>query len=329
MIPIFSLIDNFKKFYEECIKEEKDSRYTLTYQLFKLFNLSLDNPSANLNPASFTKMMIKKNSIWGHQQQQDSSEYLLDLIDGLRSEQGKKVIFVGGRLNKKTIEPDKKTLLFKILSKQKEEEYCSEKYKYLTNMYSSFNNMFNFLVKSTKVCPRCKFTNHSIESTNILKLALPSNNAQETLENLIINYTKPESLDDDNKSTCTSCIHKVKSGSMYTIINLPQILIINLKRFEMNSYGLMGQKKQNRIIYPLELNLTDIVNDDKEYNYQLIAVNMHMGFSINHGHYISMVKLATTNTWHIFNDDSMVREVTDFNQLINNNAYILFYLRKN
>ena len=89
------------------------------------------------------------------------------------------------------------------------------------------------------------------------------------------------------------------------------------------------EEKQNRIIYPLELDLTDIVNDSNEYKYMLVGVNMHLGFSINHGHYVSIVKLSTDNGWYIFNDESDVRSVDNINQIVNNNATILFYLRKN
>lgn len=333
-LPIFSdhviNLENFMEFYNKCESEEKDITRTITYQLFKLFNLSLDNPSANLNPQSFTKTMIMKNDIWGQRAQQDSSEYLLDLIDGLRAEQGVLKKFIGGRnLIGKDFVLTNKESLFRILTKQKEEEYCGEKYKFLTNMYSPFNKMFNFLIKTTKLCPKCKFTNHSVESTNVLKLDLPDDNKEETLENLIINYSKTEALDDENRFTCPSCIHKVRSESIHTIINLPQILIINLKRFSMNAFGMFGRKKQNRIIYPLELDLTDIVNDSNEYKYMLVGVNMHLGFSINHGHYVSIVKLSTDNGWHIFNDESDVRSVDNINQIVNNNATILFYLRKN
>lgn len=333
-LPIFSNniidIENFQKFYNKCTEEGKNITHTITYQLFKLFNLSLDNPSANLNPSSFTKTMIMKNEIWGQRMQQDSSEYLLDLIDGLRAEQGKLMCFVGGRkLTGKDNSMSNKENLFKIVVKQKEEEYCGEKYKFLTNMYSPFNKMFNFIIKTTKLCPNCKFMSHSVESTNVLKLDLPDDNKEETLENLIINYSKSEAFDDENRVTCSSCIHKVLSESIHTIINLPQILIINLKRFSMNSFGMHGQKKQNRIIYPLELDLTDIINDKNEYKYQLVGVNMHLGYSINHGHYISMIKLSTDNGWHVFNDESDVRTVDSINEIVNNNATILFYLRKN
>ena len=59
-LPIFSDyiidIDNFKKFYNS-LDEDSDVRETLTYQLFKLFNLSLDNPDANLTPSSLNKVI--------------------------------------------------------------------------------------------------------------------------------------------------------------------------------------------------------------------------------------------------------------------------------
>ena len=112
-------------------------------------------------------------------------------------------------------------------------------------------------------------------------------------------------------------------------MNLPQILIINLKRFNVFSNSRFQMKKSNRIIYPVDLNLTEIISDGNTYEYQLVAVNMHLGYGINSGHYISYVKLTSCNKWYEFNDATAVSEITDINKLVNKNATILFYLRKN
>ena len=328
-LPIFSDyiidIDNFKKFNKSY---DGDVKETLTYQLFKLFNLSLDNPDANLTPSSLNRIMINKNPVWGDREQQDSSEYLLDMMDKLKSEQGKLVEFIGGRTFEAKVEDfDKLDILKKLVNLQKKQEFCGEKYKFLTNMYSAFNTMFNFMVMNSKTCPKCLQVNTSFESTMMLKLDLPKNSMTEKLENLIKNYSKEEILDEDNKCTCPSCNEKITSTVKNTIMELPKILMINLKRFEVNNFGFAGMKKQNLIIYPLELDLTDMMDDGNTYKYQLVSVNFHHGMTINHGHYISAVKLPN-NEWHLFNDESPTIKLNNISMIINKNASILFYLRK-
>ena len=136
-LPIVAdhLVDEevFQEFYDRCLKGKKDVVSTITYQLFKLFNLSLDNPDANLNPNSFTKVMINKNSMWGQREQQDSSEFLLDLIDGLREEVGKPMYFVGGRdlLKNKDVNFDVAESLRELIIKQKEENLLVKNINFL------------------------------------------------------------------------------------------------------------------------------------------------------------------------------------------------------
>jgi ubiquitin C-terminal hydrolase len=332
-LPIFSEFvtdkEEFIKFYEECKLKEIDINKTVTYQIFKLFNLSLDNPNANLNPRSFSDVMIQKNPMWGEFAQQDSSEYFLSVLDKLKEERGKPYRFVGG----KKLSVDNKYSPIKNFSKlcyfQKHEEYCGEKYKFLTNMYSPYTQMFNFMIKNTMVCPKCHFSNSIFESSSMLKLSLPDNNKEEKLEKLIDTYLEEEVIDSNNMVKCNSCLIKTRAKVTNSFCNLPKILVIHLKRFNMNNFGFFGRKKSNRIIYPLKLDLSKYVDDDKEYQYQLVSVNVHLGSSMNQGHYISIVKLSTDNGWYVFNDNNNVKPVTDINNIINNNASMLFYIRKN
>jgi len=332
-LPIFSEYvtdkEEFIKFYQECKKKDIDINKTVTYQIFKLFNLSLDNPDANLNPRSFGEVMISKNPMWGEVEQQDSSEYFLSVLDKLKEEKGKPLKFIGGKniFSKNNFTPVQN--LSKLCFMQKHEEYCSEKYKFLTNMYSPYTDMFTFMIKNTKVCPCCNFTNTVFESSSILKLSLPDDNKEEKLEKIIETYLAEEQLDSDNMLKCRSCIMKTRAKVSNSFCNLPKILVIHLKRFNMNNYGFFGRKKSNRIIYPLDIDLSKFVDDEKDYQYQLVAVNVHLGASMNHGHYISLVKLSTDNGWYVFNDSKPIQTITDINNVINNNASMLFYIRKN
>ena len=125
---------------------------SLSFQLFKLFRISLENPNGVMNPESLNIIMSKKNPNWGMVRQQDSQEYFSDLIDKLREEQGKKVEFIGGKNFSISSEPCKVNTLKALVARNKYEELHGEKFKYLTNYYSTVGRMFDFQTINYKKC---------------------------------------------------------------------------------------------------------------------------------------------------------------------------------
>jgi ubiquitin C-terminal hydrolase len=51
------------------------------------------------------------------------------------------------------------------------------------------------------------------------------------------------------------------------------------------------------------------------------------GKNINFGHYISFVKNKLNKSWYIYNDENPIRDISE-DDLIHNNAYMLFYIRE-
>lgn len=62
------------------------------------------------------------------------------------------------------------------------------------------------------------------------------------------------------------------------------------------------------------------------YLYDLFGIVNHYG-TMNRGHYMSTVRNERTGEW-IQYDDSSCKLLTKFNEVHTNNAYILFYRRK-
>jgi hypothetical protein len=69
----------------------------------------------------------------------------------------------------------------------------------------------------------------------------------------------------------------------------------------------------------------------EDFTYELISVSCHSGASVDHGHYISIVKLPLNNQWRLFND-STVKDLQNSNNPIEqinneyaNRAYVYFY----
>jgi len=102
---------------------------------------------------------------------------------------------------------------------------------------------------------------------------------------------------------------------------LPILLIIQLKRFNFNF-----EKNDNYISYPinnLKLKKYAYIYEDTNTTYKLIGINCHSG-NIYCGHYYSYCRNIKNNKWYKHNDE-IVTKVTSLEDLITNDAYLLFY----
>ncbi|KAG5534238.1 hypothetical protein RHGRI_022384 [Rhododendron griersonianum] len=114
----------------------------------------------------------------------------------------------------------------------------------------------------------------------------------------------------------------------------PQILVIHLKRFKYIEQLSRYKKLSYRVVFPLELKLSNTV-EDTDSEYSLFAVVVHVGSGPNHGHYVSLVK--SHNHWLFFDDEnveiideSAVQTFFGSAQEYSSNTdhgYILFYER--
>ena len=115
----------------------------------------------------------------------------------------------------------------------------------------------------------------------------------------------------------------------------PKILIIHIKRFIVNNFGIRAQKIINNVEYPLyDLDIKDYIHDKSPYKnnsiYNLIGVNLHQEFSnlgTNSGHYTSLVKSRHDNNWYLYNDGREPVKLCKKEFIQNKNAYLLFYYR--
>jgi ubiquitin C-terminal hydrolase len=325
-------INHIKKFISD--KTEEEIINTATYQLFKLFFVSLSNDNTDLNPESLTKLMTKKNSMWGEVEQQDSLEYLVDLLDKIREEQGKEVIFVPNindiNINDNNINDN--NILQKLIFMSQYEKYNSKECKSIINLYSPLNQMFDIYNIEKKCCPNCNINMSKLDVSTIIKLDFLENKNQD-LYQMLDEYEMEKELDLDNKATCNNCYQNVQLKISNKLWKLPKILIIQFKRFKFNMKTLSDVKIQNKVEYPIHLDMEKYIDDlspFKKYSkYNLVSVNLHFGYTRHSGHYVSFVKNKLDDKWYLFNDSNPVQEVKYMEQLINNNASALFYVREN
>ena len=185
--------------------------------------------------------------------------------------------------------------------------------------YSEIIKIFYGINISTIKSLESDYENMSSEPFFNLTLEITKSN---NLFDCIEKYTEIEHLNDKievNEDTK----HKEKWTKKIQFWNLPDILVITLKRFENGS-----KKIQKMIDFPLNnLDLRKYVvgYDKKNSIYDLYGICNHMG-GTRGGHYTSYVKNAN-NKWYLYND-TVVNEIPNLNKLKSTYAYCLFYRKK-
>lgn len=145
----------------------------------------------------------------------------------------------------------------------------------------------------------------------------------------------PNFFTGENQYYAESLHKKIDAKNIQRLGKLPEILILQLSRFEYN-YQLGIRSKINSVFnFPVDLDLKDFManNIDQITKYELRGVVMHEG-TADFGHYTSYIKDLSTDKWFLYND-SYVTEVT-VEEVLEKGAgkeghslsgYILFYDR--
>ncbi|XP_073289125.1 ubiquitin carboxyl-terminal hydrolase 3 isoform X2 [Primulina huaijiensis] len=148
------------------------------------------------------------------------------------------------------------------------------------------------------------------------------------------NFSSTETLNAEDKFFCDKCCSLQEAQKRMKIKKPPHILVIHLKRFKYIEQLSRYKKLSYRVVFPIELKLSNTV-EDADAEYSLFAIVVHVGSGPNHGHYVSLVK--SHNHWLFFDDENveMIEESaiqTFFGSVHEyssntDHGYILFYER--
>jgi ubiquitin carboxyl-terminal hydrolase 8 len=184
------------------------------------------------------------------------------------------------------------------------------------NEYSEFLKMFYGICVSEIKSLESNYEN--IVPEPFFNIDIPIDK-HDTLIECLEQYTENEILDNDNKILNDETGKKEKASKRIMFWNLPDILIISLKRFSNNN------KKNDKIIdFPLKnLDMSKFIlgYDKNSYKYDLFGICNHYG-GVNGGHYTAFVKNAN-ESWYHFNDTNVSKIKNS--DLQSNGAYCFFY----
>lgn len=326
ILHILQIIPEFVKFIKN-INLDNFNNNQVIFELAKLIKISLGNTNILLFN-TLKKLLGEKNEIWSNMEQQDSQEFFTFIICQLEEEYGSKVMFIPKLLDNNQLNCN--SSLLEIMSNH----YINQS---IRKDYSSIKDLFFGYLNSNTTCSFCGSKSTCFESFLTLSLSIPINknkniNQIYKLEDCLDNFTKLEKLDKHNKMLCEICGIKNQSLKNIALWKLPKILVIHLKRFVINNYGIPISKIVNPVLYPVdEFDLSDYIDDESPYKsnckYKLIGINIHMAqLSINYGHYISIIRNIKNDKWYILDDSNKPTKI-DLTDIQDRNAYLLFYIQ--
>lgn len=195
----------------------------------------------------------------------------------------------------------------------------------VTWVHKSFQGI---LTNETR-CLRCETVTAREETFFDLSIDIEQNSS---ITSCLKNFSSTETLNAEDKFFCDKCCSLQEAQKRMKIKKPPHVLVIHLKRFKYVEQLGRYKKLSYRVVYPLELKLSNTV-DSADFEYSLFAVVVHLGSGVNHGHYVTLIK--SHDHWLFFDDDnvemideSMVQTFFGSTQEYSSNTdhgYILFY----
>ena len=150
-----------------------------------------------------------------------------------------------------------------------------------------------------------------------------------TLEECLEEFCTPEQLDEPHLCPKKKCAKTVLATKQLHLFSLPPVLVIQFKRFSHRDG--FRRKIETFVKYPRDgLNLSAFLSSEEktEAIYDLFAVTNHIG-TMSSGHYTAYARrqINGRDRWFKLND-SYVSSVSDDEEIVSRDAYLLFYQRR-
>ena len=299
--------------YKRKLNNKYDSALLLEWD--ELRNM-LWNENCIVSPFKFVKTVQKLARLKGQDMftgfnQNDLPEFLIFIIDCFHNALSREVnMTINGKIENEKDEIAVKC--FERIKQMYENEY-SEIWKIFYGIHVS-------LLENASTGKKISITP---EPFFIINLPIPLNNKCPTLLDCFDLYVEYELMDGDNSIQIEGSNEKVSAKKSISFWSLPQILVIDIKRFNTTM-----KKNQVMIDFPLEnLDLSKYIigYDKSSYIYDLYGVCNHSG-SLLGGHYTAFVK-NMNDKWYHYNDTT-VSEVKIAEQIKTPKAYCFFYRKR-
>ncbi|KAJ8924752.1 hypothetical protein NQ315_000905 [Exocentrus adspersus] len=170
-------------------------------------------------------------------------------------------------------------------------------------------------------CDLCATKSERADNFRELQLSFPNNSDNQSVQKLLQYYLQPEKLRGDNQYHCDVCGTLTDGERITRIVEAPPRLILTLKHFRYDP----ASQQRTKLLQRVELDERFSLGS---YEYELYAVVVHCGSSVDSGHYYTFAK--DKSDWYKFNDSSVTKASSeDLSKLKSpETPYILFYGRQ-
>ncbi|XP_058071489.1 ubiquitin carboxyl-terminal hydrolase 25 isoform X2 [Magnolia sinica] len=182
--------------------------------------------------------------------------------------------------------------------------------------------IFGGALQSVVKCLSCGAESSKTDEIMDISLDLFQYNS---LREVLRRFFQPETLDGNNKYKCGKCKKLSAAKKQMSILRAPNILVIQLKRFEV----IPGVKIDRAIAFEEVLTLSSYMckaSQDTQPEYNLFGSIVHSGYSVDSGHYYAYIKDAT-GRWYCCNDHQV--SLSTLQEVLSEKVYILFFSRSN
>lgn len=262
---------------------------------------------------------LKHRDIFTGHDQNDVQEFLLFIIDCFHNSLSREVeMMINGQSQNDT--DQMATVCYTMMKNMYKKEY-SEMLGIFYGIHVS-EIISSATSESLSACP---------EPFSVLSLSIPNNNTNNnnsiSLFDCFDLYCEAESLHGENAWYNDNTKQKEEALRKICFWSLPEVMIIELKRWVKNNHNQDAKKTHQMINVPL-IN-ADFSKYVKGYNaasyvYNLFGVCNHSGGTMG-GHYTAAIKNAN-GKWYACND-TMVNEIKE-EHVISPYSYCLFYRKK-
>ena len=291
-------------FIEYLVKNQKSVQNSV--QNLNIINMILDLHTKQLGfPVLLKRYLASLNmDLFNNNIQQDSHECLVSILDLLHEETRK-------------IEIDKlRNNIFKTRLTNTEHIKSIDTWRSYEKVfgYSFINHIFSGQLVSILYCTECSKESYVFDIFNEIQLSMISQKSVQdfreccSINSCLLDYMITEDI---TEKDCEFCKKKTNQKRKLTLWDLPNTLIINLKRYS------NGNRNNKEIFIDNELSFE---HGNTSFKYKLTCIVHHSGLSQNSGHYVT--EICKGDKWYLADDDKITEHV---HSDISRTAYILSY----
>ena len=312
-----------------------DSELLLSWDELRLLMWS---ENCTISPGGFVHAIrntskLKNNSMFATISQNDMPEFLTFLFDIFHNALKRKVsMTIDGRPKNKRDKMAK--MCYEMIKKMYTENY-SEIFKLFYGIHVSTLSTSSPLSSSTNQKEKEEYLSIRPEPFMIISLPIPRdksnvNNRTITLMDCFDLNCESEYLEGENAWFNETLGKKQNVHKRLVYWSLPDVMILDIKRFEYSPECDSYVKNQTAIRIPVEnVDFSKYVEgyNKESYVYDLYGICNHHGDE-TFGHYTSTVRTANSK-WYNFNDANIKEVVSIGNtEIVGSTPYCLFYRKK-